>query len=151
MNLLPSDVVALAIRVISDQVRIRLQEFGSELTIDEFKSITSALYKFGDNEDETNKIVQSLLNNQLDELYWTTSEIGSVEELDDFEKQFIQALTENGIPISKAKYRIEKRREELYAEEDEWSEPYGSHVPASPRIDSDDAIKSMFEGLRQRK
>ena len=152
-NVLPKAAAALAKAVISNEVRHRLREYGAESQFDELKSITSLLYEYGDEEDETADIVRNTLNMQIEEFYWAMTDINSLEELAGTEKEFVGLLDEHGINSREAKRSFERRREALNEDEDEET-PTSSYGPLSaspPNSPTDDAIKSMFHGLRQRR
>jgi energy-coupling factor transporter ATP-binding protein EcfA2 len=149
MTLLPFDVLEDAKRVLSAAVAEMLVEYGSALNLDEIQSVSKSLFEHGVDEDAASRASKEGLKKYIENLSESLDELGSVSELEDYEKNLRNTMEEFGVSDFRVSLRIESRRENLMEREERADhEGYGGARSTPQTQISDDQIRSMFRGLR---
>jgi hypothetical protein len=148
LSLLPLSELDETKRVVSAAVTKMLIDCGGLLSLDDIESIAHRLNEYDSDQDAAGAVAQKSLRAFISEIDSTLSEISSLDELDDFERELKRLIGEYGLVDSRVDRDISYRRESLLEREEHYDEEgYGrSPSPSQPEF-SDDQIRSMFQGL----
>jgi hypothetical protein len=92
--------------------------------------------------------VRAALSGYIGEMSSTLSEVATLSELEEYERELNAMMNDFGVNDGRATRRIESRREELADKEERESGSYSGRGTGSLGHVSDDQIRSMFNGLR---
>jgi len=148
LSLLPIDLLDDAKRVVSSVIAKMLADFGEALMLDEIRSVGNALFESGVDQDAAGAAVRAALSGYIGEMSSTLSEVATLSELEEYERELNVMMNDFGVNDGRATRRIESRREELADKEERKSGSYSGRGTGSSGHVSDDQIRSMFNGLR---
>lgn len=127
-----------------------LIDYSASLNIEEIESVADALFEFGNDENFAGEATRSAIGSYLDDIDSVLSEITTMTELDDYERDLKKILNKSGVSASRAESEISRRREVLEERGNSRRDGRysGTSTPGSSQIDTDQ-IRSMFSGLRE--
>lgn len=150
LTLLPLSVVDRTKTVVSDAIRSMLRDYGGELSLEEVKSVSESLSRWGDGSSETSRAVVVAVEGQLKGLFSALYDISSVNELDAFEEELLALLNDYGVSSIYAEEKIGGRRADLIDRAGSSDRPASNWtVGRTAGWASDEQIRSMFESLRE--
>jgi hypothetical protein len=148
LSLLPRDTLIRAKEVASSVVAKMLEEYGFALDIDEIKSVSSSMLEYGVDEDGAITSIREAITGHVADLSSTLSSIGSIEELDYYEKDLNKLLDDYGLHNRRIEATFQYRREALIEKETyDDEDSYSPSPPTGTRNITNEEIKSMFSGL----
>lgn len=148
---LPYAELNKASQVITAATAQMLADYGDSLNFDEIMSAGNKLYAYGSDADLAVGAITKGIEAYIANIGPVLSEIHSVDELDEFECELRRFMEEYGIVGTSAATDIRHRRETLLERDENDDEGYGRSVSLTPSHQvSDDQIRSMFRGLRDR-
>jgi energy-coupling factor transporter ATP-binding protein EcfA2 len=152
MTLLPSEYQENAREVLSTTIGELLASSGSVTSLDDIERLGSALKTHGSSENGAVTAVQNALEGHADNLSEFLGEIRSLDDVEEYERDFNRLRRSYGASAVMASYYFERRREDLSEDLPQDDENrYGASHKGSPTQDqgiSDDQIRSMFVNLR---
>jgi len=148
VSLLPMALLDDARKVVSNVTATMLADYGDALTLEEIRSAAEALFESGADQNAAGAAVRAALNGYVGELSTTLDELGSLSELEDYEKELRGLMNDYGISDARVARRIEDRREQLIDREERSSGGYSGWSAGARGYVSNDQIRSMFVGLR---
>ncbi len=151
LSLLPPEILQEAKEVVTAAVAKMITDYGSGMLIDDFKSVTETLFKYGTDEGVATEASRAALETLAEDLHYTLAEIQSVDELDSYERELYSLMRSYGLHDSRIERRIESRRDVLVEREarDSNDDYEGPRVPPSFGRTSDDQIRSMFSSMQR--
>jgi hypothetical protein len=149
LSLLPMDAQDETIQTVCSAAANMLANEGNALAIDEIRSISNAISEYYDDKDVVKNAVRAALRGHIEEIDQTLEGFGSIEELDDYEKELNSIMTIYGVKNDRLDTRIRGRRRELRDEDDQEPGGYSAQRVAKPDNISNDEIRSIFEALRK--
>jgi hypothetical protein len=152
LTLLPLDAQQGAKEALTSAVATLLSERGSELTLDDFKQVAANLMEHGTDPDAAMDALREGLGGFVDQLREPLRDIRSFDELASFEAELKEMLDHYDVPPIHVAYEIRKRQEELAAAERRsyFDDDHNAGWSTSSDRVSDDEIRSIFSGLRQK-
>ena len=126
-----------------------LAEYGSVMSLDTIRSVTTALMEYGRSQDASIDASRRALMSYVDNLSDVLSEVTSVSELDTLDRALRTMMGDFGITLYGTRSRIDDRRSELIESEQKADDGASSWRPtAYPGHMSDDEICALFASLR---
>jgi energy-coupling factor transporter ATP-binding protein EcfA2 len=149
LSLLPIDTQDKAIQTVCSAAANMIANEGNVLAIDEIRSLSNALSEYHDDKDIVKQAVRAALRGHIEELDQTLEDFGSIDELDDYEKELNSIMTTYGVNDERLDTRIKRCRRELRDDNDQEPAAYSAQRVAKPYNISNDEIRSIFEALRK--
>jgi hypothetical protein len=147
--LLPIGVLDDAKQVVSTTMSDMLTEYGSSLSLDEIRSVADALHEFGVDQDAARKAARAAVAGYIDDLSAPLSEIMSLDELENYEKELRRMMNDFGLDDGRVDRRVTSRKDELTEKEErDYGEGYSGQRSTWSAPTSDDQIRSMFMAIR---
>jgi hypothetical protein len=147
LSILPYEVVESAKKVLTEVIAEMLSGEGGYLLLEELESIASHVFRYGVDEALCSEAAAQALRTHIENISDALSEINSVQDLDDYERELTGLMRKYGVANPSVTGDIHWRRERLFEREDGGEPTYSQHARQATSEISDDQIRSMFTGL----
>jgi hypothetical protein len=148
LTLLPITVQDDARQVLSLVTTKMLTDYGGALTVGEIRSVATSLFECGCDQTAAGDATRAALRGYIGEISIELDELGSLSDLEDYEKELRAVMHDYGLHDERVARRVESRREELREERERETGSYSGGSAAASGYISTDQIRSMFDGLR---